>query len=346
MTEPLLGHGPVEATLARMARAGRMPHAILLGGPRGIGKATLARRLAQWLLAGYARQSSFGLDEDLAVDPEDPVVRRVVAGSHADLITVERAWDPKRKRLRGEIIADDARKVFDFFHLTPAEGGWRIAIIDGVEAMNRQAANAILKILEEPPPRCLLILVTHEPGRLLPTIRSRCRVFRMQTLPIETVSQMLERISPAVPAADRALLARLSGGSIGRALDYHEEEVLQLYRGITRVLGTLPRLDVTALHALAEDVGRRDTGILETMSELMLDIMSRVLGTASGEGRAGPPTEELAFLEAVRRSGSLDRWVALWEKLHHLLSRAASVNLDRKQVVLDAFLAVEAVAAS
>ena len=123
----------------------------------------------------------------LAVSPESGVFRRVAAGGHADLLTVERAFDPRRKRLRNEIVVDDVREIGTFLHLTAAEGGWRVVIVDGADAMNRNAGNALLKILEEPPQRALLLIVAHSPGRLLPTIRSRCRQMKLSPLPAASV---------------------------------------------------------------------------------------------------------------------------------------------------------------
>ena len=182
----LLGHEAVEAELRRLFDSGRMPHALLLSGPRGIGKATLAFRLARFVLAQggggeQAGPSLFGDDsgggEDagstgLATPPESGTFRRVASGGHADLLTVERSYDPSRRRLRGEIVVGDTREIGAFLRLTPADGGWRVVVVDGADEMNRNAANALLKILEEPPRRALLLLVAHSPGKLLPTIRS------------------------------------------------------------------------------------------------------------------------------------------------------------------------------
>ena len=137
--------------------------------------------MARFLLA--SREERSGAAEDgLAVDRESGVFRRVAAGGHADLLTIERAYDARRRRLRGEIVVEDAREITGFFRLTAAEEGWRIVVVDGAEEMNRSAANALLKVLEEPPRRTLLLLVSHGPGRLLPTIRSRCRRFPLAAL--------------------------------------------------------------------------------------------------------------------------------------------------------------------
>src|SRR5581483_7887541 len=180
----LLGHDAAALALHQLFEAGRLPHAVLLGGPRGIGKATFAFRLARFVLARssaaeLAAPALFVAPEGpaagLVIPPDSGTFRRVAAGGHADLLTVERAYDPRRRRLRSEIVVDDTREIAAFLRLTPAEGGWRVVVVDGADEMNRNAANALLKILEEPPRQTLLILVAHSPGRLLPTIRSRCR---------------------------------------------------------------------------------------------------------------------------------------------------------------------------
>src|SRR5579863_2134864 len=197
----LLGHETAEAALLQFFAADRLPHGLLITGPHGIGKATLAFRFARFLLAQAAEPRGPTLfaptsPTSLALPAEHPVFRRTASGGHADLLVVERGIDPKRKRARSEIVVEDARAIAGFLRLTPAEGGWRIVIVDTADDMNRNAANAVLKILEEPPPRALLILVSDNPGRLLPTIRSRCRRLPLRPLSEEIVARLLNRYRP------------------------------------------------------------------------------------------------------------------------------------------------------
>ncbi|MBO0737123.1 MAG: DNA polymerase III subunit delta', partial [Alphaproteobacteria bacterium] len=192
----LLGHERIECELRRLDEAGRLPHAILLSGPRGVGKATLAFRLARYLLAKSAGIPAGPSGGGLYVDPDSSVFRRVASGGHADLLTIGRGYDPRRRRLRSEIIVEDTREIAGFFRLTAAEEGWRVVVVDGAEAMNRHAANALLKTLEEPPQRALLLLVSHNAGQLPPTIRSRCRRVPVMPLPRPLIIRLLGLYRP------------------------------------------------------------------------------------------------------------------------------------------------------
>jgi len=183
----LLGHEAAERTLLDAIAQKRMHHAWLISGPEGIGKATLAYRFARALLAG----TTVGAGASLALDPSHPVFRRVAAAGHADLLTIERMVDEKTKRLKRDIAVAYVRKINGFMALTPAEGGWRVAIVDGAEDLNLASANGLLKILEEPPPRAVLLLVCSAPGRLLPTIRSRCRHLRLDPLADNAMARLL-----------------------------------------------------------------------------------------------------------------------------------------------------------
>ncbi|MDP9095264.1 MAG: AAA family ATPase, partial [Pseudomonadota bacterium] len=190
----MFGHAAAEAEFEAARAAGRLHHAWLISGAEGIGKATLAFRLARRLL------STSGDPNDSA----NPSFRRVAQATHADLLTVAREWDDKRKRQRSEIVIQGARDVAGFLRLTPAEAGWRVVIVDGAEHLNRNAANAVLKVLEEPPARVILLLTCAAPGRLLPTIRSRCRRLRLDPLDRTAMDQALALV---LPGHDPGLLA-------------------------------------------------------------------------------------------------------------------------------------------
>src|SRR5271166_2200874 len=339
----LVGHETAERELRRLVELGRLPHAILLNGPRGIGKATLVFRLARFLLAERDRPTD-AAGQGLATDPECGVFHRVAAGGHADLLTVERAYDPRRRRLRGEIVVEDAREITAFFRLTAAEGGWRIVVVDGAEEMNRNAANALLKILEEPPRRALLLLVSHSPGRLLPTIRSRCRRFPLFPLARALVTLLLRRYRPELARSEAEALAALSDGSIGRALDLAEAGGLALYQSVLEILSQTPQLDVIRLHAFADQLARADAeDAYRVGGELLLQLLARMTASSARRQLGG---EEIigGEDEAMRRlAGRVDaaRWAALREEIERAFVSTDKLNLDRKQAMLGVFFAIE-----
>ncbi|HXA71588.1 MAG TPA: DNA polymerase III subunit delta' [Stellaceae bacterium] len=341
----LSGHEPAEKELLSAFASGRLPHGLLITGAHGIGKATLAFRFARFLLSQSAEPSAGGLfgpavPNSLTLPPEHPVFRRVASSGHADLLTVERGIDPKRKRERTEIVVEDTRAIAAFLRLTPAEGGWRIVIVDTADEMNRNAANAVLKILEEPPDRAILILVSDNPGRLLPTIRSRCRRVALRPLSDTVVAELIGRYRPDLSVSDRAALIELAEGSIGHALELAEQNGLRLHRQLIELLGTLPEINGAALHEFADTVARWGADdAFRVIAELMPATLARAIARAARSGSAGEG-REAALARLMARRG-LDRWVEVWEKIADLFAQADAVNLDRKQVVLNAFFALE-----
>jgi DNA polymerase-3 subunit delta' len=346
----LLGHAEAERELRRLVEAGRLPHAILLSGPRGIGKATLAFRLARYLLAtpgGIAAEMFGGSAEGgLAIDPESSLFRRVASGGHADLLTVERAYDPRRRRLRSDIVVEDTRAIAGFFRLTAAEEGWRIVIIDGAEEMNRNAANALLKILEEPPRRGLLLLVSHSPGRLLPTVRSRSRHFPLAMLPRPVVLQLLEQYRPELARPEVEALAGLAEGSIGRAIELADAGGLALYRSIIGLLAKVPRLEVAELYAFADKLARPDSEeAYRASEELLSQFLARMIARAAGRP-FGPEliAEEEEVMQHLAACADPARWADLRNRIGRVFANTDQLNLDRKQAILGAFFALEEIA--
>ena len=340
----LVGQDEAAAQLESFHRSGRLPHALILSGPRGVGKATLAFRFARWLLArGGGGGGLFGIAAPaagLAVDPADAVFRRVAAGGHPDLMTLERTVNEKTGKLRDEIVVEDVRAVSGFLRLTPAEGGWRTVVVDSADDLNRNSANALLKVLEEPPRQALLLLVAHAPGRLLPTIRSRCRTVALHSLDDAEVSQLLRRYRPETDAEEETILVRLAEGSIGRALDLADAGGAELYREIVGLIASMPKLDVQAVHGLGDRLARTDAADdFRTVADLIGWWLARMArGAAKGDlPEEIVPGEGAAMRRLLDRAG-LDQWVALWEKTTLLFARADGLALDRKQVVLTAFL--------
>jgi DNA polymerase-3 subunit delta' len=326
-------------------RSGRLHHAWLLTGPRGIGKATLAWRFARFLLAGGQGGLFAGSTDLLDVAPDAPGRALVDARSHPDLFHLRRTLDPKTDRIRTEIVVDDVRDLGEFMHMTPALGDWRVAIVDPADEMNRNAANAVLKILEEPPPRAVLLIVAHAPGRLLPTIRSRCRRLALPPLADETVVRLLGIYAASTAQEERLALAGLADGSIGRALELASAGSLGLYRDMVELLATLPELDTARLHGFAERFARRGEQANADWRSLnyLLDGWLKGLARRAAVGGEGAPIvpAERGLQTRLLAAASLDRWMEAWDKIALLLSRADAVNLDRKQTVLGSFLALQ-----
>ncbi len=338
----LIGQGAAERVLADAWTSGRLPHAWLMTGPRGIGKATLAHRFARYVLSEGGQGTSLfdGEPDGLALDLEDPAFRRTASGSHPDLMTIEAGdMNPDTGRTTEGIVVAQVRKAVAFMRLTPATGGWRVAIVDAADAMNKNAANALLKSLEEPPRRALFLLVSHAPGTLLPTIRSRCQRLSLAPLEDSEVSSLLQRYRPDCSDADRTLILHLADGSIGNALAIADAGGLDLYREFVRILGTLPDLDVSAVHSLGDRMARgaaaEDFATFAHLIDRWLSAMIRSVST--GQPLHESVDGERATAERLARAASLEDWLAVWDKVKHLLSRADSANLERKQVVIGVF---------
>lgn len=342
------GHDTAEQMFLDAYNSDRLHHAWLITGPRGIGKALLAHKMARFLLHNPPGQdtgaSLFGGSLEkialttLDTDPNSNTNLVINAGGHSGLIVIERQLNDKGK-MRAEIVVEDVRKLQNFFAKTSLEGGWRIVIIDSADEMNRNAANAVLKALEEPPKNALLILLAHAPGRLLPTITSRCRKIRLNTLEPETVSEILVKQHPDLSADDINGYAILSDGSPGYAINLVEHQGLELYIQLLEILSSLPNLDVPKAHKLADSLSTKKVEKKYALfGELLTSFINRMIRhVAALEHEKKSPvkaalTGELELMVALGQRLPLDQWVDLWEKITHKMGR---VNLDRKQVILN-----------
>ena len=352
----LFGQEQAEKTLLDAYNSGRLAHAWLITGPKGIGKATLAYRFARFLLAKGSGDNGgtglFGGDlpkddaDNLFVAPDDPIFHRIAGGGHADMKPIERQFDEKKGKYKTEIVIDDVRSIGHFLSMTAAEGGWRVVIIDSADEMNRNAANAVLKVLEEPPSKAILLLVSHNPGRLLPTIRSRCRTLSLPAMNDTIVTRLLNEHHPEMSPQDAAALTQLSEGSIGRALDLELEGGLELYLDLLNLLETLPQLDISALHTLAAKLGRAGgDAAFHTFGNLLLGWLGRLILSAS-KGDYGEQGKEQVLNQRLAASSSLASWLEVWDKITHLLARTDAINMDRRQMIINIFLALEKAARS
>lgn len=317
-TASLAGHDDAERRLLQACQSEKLHHAWLFSGPRGVGKATLAYRFARFLLDHPAPLQAQARTS-LATDKTSPAVRQVAAGSHPDLLVLERAVDLKAKRLKTIISVEDARAAPNFFARTSASGGWRIALVDCADDLNAESANALLKILEEPPRRSVFLIICHQPGRLLRTIRSRCLHVPLSALSTEETVSVLRSLPPeAISAGPDELddLARLSKGSPGRALE------LAGSAGAAAFAGLLARGKFSAAHAVevaAAFSGRESADDYAIFCDLLIDWVA----------------------EQARRSGLEGRGAALaaaHDDINASLRQADALNLDRRQTVTDALM--------
>ena len=341
-TAALFGHAGAEAQLLDGLAHGRLHHGWLITGPRGVGKATLAWRFARAALAMPPPGGMFAPDPPASLDvPADhPVARRILAGSEPGLMAIRRGHDDKTGRLRAQITVDEVRRLRDFFGLSAAEGGRRVVIVDAADELNANAANAILKLLEEPPEGALMMLVAHRPGALLPTIRSRCRVLRLNPLGAEDLAQALTPALGAPPDQPEALAA-LAGGSVGEAVRIVNGEGLALYARLIGLLAGLPRLDRKALHQLADEMAGRGAeprlDLFLRLTELALARLARAAATGAALPEAAPGEAGLA----ARLGLPAPVWAALSGELPARVRAGRAVNLDPAALVVDMCLRME-----
>ena len=312
--ELLLGQDAALGLASAALRNGRPPHAWLITGPPGIGKATLAYRMARYLLRHGATAEG---PADLSVPKDDSVARQVEARAHPGLLVLKRGLNPKTGKPQTELPVDEIRRLSGFFGMTSGAGGWRVAIVDPADDMNENAANALLKQLEEPPENAMLLLLSHRPGRLLPTIRSRCRRLDLRPLSETQVEGALARFLPEMEKSERAALARLSGGSIGAALTLADGDGAMLAGEADRLIEQAQSPDMVALHALGEKIGRIRDGLWLYGDFLVQAMVTRVRARA----RAG---------------GNAERWANLAVRLEELFARSDGLNLEPRQTVLSA----------
>src|SRR4029077_14064903 len=319
-TAVLFGHAGAEAALLTSYRSGGMLHCVLIAGPKGMGKATLAYRLARFVLAHPDPVAQHvQTAESLQVEPANPVARRIAAQAQPDLLVIERTVN-ERGVLRNQIAVEDIRRTVPFFGSTAGEGGWRIAIVDAVDDLNRFGANALLKVLEEPPKRALLLLVAHSAARVPPTLRSRCRIIALRPLAerdvaaAAAVATQSEPNDPSIAAA-----AAASDGSVARALALLDDGALALRQQALDLLAALPALDVAGLHALGDALAGTDPQPLTAF----LDTINAWLAQRLDGGRGG-----------VTR---VVRLAEVSERINAAARDAEMYNLERKPLVFSVF---------
>lgn len=336
----VFGQTRAQTAFLEAFNGGRMHHAWLVTGPKGVGKATLAWQIARFLLCQNGG-GLFGAPQDLAVDPSAPVLTRIAALAEPRLQLCRRPWDAKAKRLKTAITIDEVRKLKGFFNLSSADGGWRVAIVDAADDLTIAAENGLLKMLEEPPEKTVILLVAHQPSKLLPTIRSRCRRLQCHALSEADMGKALAQagfegaISPA--------LAGLSGGAPGQAIRLLADDGIKLYGQIIGLIGTAPGLARAPALALADTCAARGK---ESTYALTLELISLALVRLArhGAGRPEPeaaPGENALAQKLSYTAGHARIWADLQQELSAKSTHARAVNLDPALVILDMFMQID-----
>lgn len=322
-TYDLIGHKDAETKFVNGHNRGRLHHAWLLSGSQGVGKATLAYRMARRILGAKSL-----LEDTLDVPASDPVAQRIESQGHGDLFVLRRPYDFKTKKLRSEIPVNETRRMADFFAHKPAEGGWRVCIVDSLDEMNRNSENAILKSLEEPPAQTILILIAHNPGRLLPTIRSRCLNLQLRPVPKDELKPWLRRMRSELADGVTDAAVHLSRGGPGRAiaLAANSDGVL---KPLTQFLASLgksdARLDQAIAGQLSAKTKRSERQLFWEALQDMLQAQARFTMTGDWQSAFKPfPVTKTP-----------ENWQDLWAKCIHLQNREQALNMDKKAVMYD-----------
>jgi DNA polymerase-3 subunit delta' len=315
----LVGHQRAAELVWSAHMAGKLPHALLLSGPQGIGKATFALRLAVALLE---HPSSLEAPKSFPqADPRSPAFRQLASGAHPSVLHLTRPPGDGARAFKSVIPVDEIRRVGRFLSMTTHDGGYRVVIVDPVDDLNTSAANALLKNLEEPPRRTLFVLVSHVPGGLLPTIRSRCQVVRLQPLSDVELVSALDALGVALPGDDeeRGRILSAAGGSVREAILLTQFGGADIDTALRELVST-SRLDIAGAYRLADVVAARDHEIrFELFNASATELLEQAARGAAQESR-GP------------RAGRLAR---AWEEMCVAVSDAQTYNLDRKQHALN-----------
>lgn len=345
-TRTLIGQDAAAAAFLDAFNTGRLHHAWLLTGPRGVGKATLAWQIARFLLATPTPDDGGmftpAAPTSLQISPEHPVAQRMASGGEGRVRNVTRSVNPDTKRLRTQIVADDIRRLNSFFQLSATDGGYRVVIIDDADLMNPTAANALLKMLEEPPARAVLLLISHQPSGLLPTIRSRCRTLPLRTLDAAQIAQAMAQAG--VSGGEVDALTALSGGSVGGAMRLSLMEGTKLYAELIGLMQTLPQMDRSRALRLADAAATRGA---EAKRDLLFTLIELLLARLARTGACGmPPSPQADPAEAdvlQRLSPTPDQgriWADLAAESTARIRHGLSVNLDPAALVLDTLIKI------
>lgn len=358
LTEPqsmsfCLGHEEQEKLFIELFEKNSMPHAMIFAGTQGIGKSTMAFRLARFLLKNGGKDlnqdSLFGGDNtahdvsSLDVAADDPVFARVASGGHADFLYIARNYDASKGKWDANLKVDALRKIEPFLRKTSSDGGWRIVIVDDADTMNRNAQNAILKILEEPPANVLIILITHRPGMLIPTIRSRTRFIQFSSLSDDVLHDLLNKQSDyPVPSLEQMeILSSMSEGSIGKAINFIEGDGFDSFSQVLDLLDDGPNWNWVKIHQFSSSVSSpAQDKEYRMFTELLQWIFHQMLFAKARGGQCLPSFLHRDALSRVMDNNSIEDLISITDGLKSHFDRVEFSKLDRRDAVRGCFLVI------
>jgi DNA polymerase-3 subunit delta' len=354
VTETLFGHEVAEQEFLNCYKSGKLHHGWLITGAKGIGKATFAWRMAKFLLSqpidgnqvnGLFENSSENQTDGVDKNFDKAITTRILAESEPRLVVIRKSFDEKRKTFRSSIRVDEVRKLKTFFTLSVSDGGGRVAIIDSADDLNINAANALLKTLEEPPKNTVFLLISHSPQSLLPTIKSRCRELRLNNLMESDLVSALGQINLSIPENDSAIYSLLGSGSVGNSIRLLEHDGANLYRTLLSFLNQLPNLNGLELEKF---IGTLSGNKNRSRLELFIELLNMVIARISKAGIVGYNSSDNILNNEKEIFGKLcpnpiiaKKWAELALIQSENLKHGLAVNLDPGSLILDTFFRIE-----
>jgi len=346
----LQGHENEEEIFINAFHSNRLANSWIICGPKGIGKATLAYRIARYILSetNISGKSLFDLNkshkESMQIDETDLVFTKIASSSHPDLKVIEPPWtDIHKKKKKKSISVDDIRTLKSFLRLTSAQGGWKVVIIDTADDMTRNAENALLKIIEEPPNKSLIILVSNLIGKLLPTTRSRCQKLVLQELDQETITKLLLKYKPNISEDDLISVSLIAQGSIGRAIEFINTDGMVILNNLFKALSTFPDLKLNLVNSIAENISTNEE--YKNFYEILIWWLGRIIASNASSSLSELSPEvvpgEKAIAYRICSASSIDRLLELWEKVNSMFATSEALNIDKKRTIINALMEFE-----
>jgi len=349
-TQLLFGHIKAQNNFSEATKNNKIHHAWLLTGPKGIGKATLAWKMARYLLSLPLNQPTH-LQKPSFIEfnpqSDDPLFKRILALSEPRLQIVRNSWDPKTEKFRQSISVDDVRKIKRFFNLSSTDKGQRVVIIDSADDLQNASANALLKILEEPPAKTTILMISHKPNTLLSTIKSRCRKLNLQSL---SNGDLKKALSQATQTEDGIInqISPLSEGSVRNAATLLNNDGIKIYSKICEIFSVAPNLNRLDVMTIMSELTKKDS---DTYYETLISMLSIFIRRLVLNGATGVPKNEIVqneFNVLTKLSPNLLE-AKLWSTESPMIFKSAllskNVNLDRSSIILDMFLKFNKIAA-